>query len=461
MMGRGGRKADLPLEYSLLLTATLCLVAFGAIMVFSASSTTQILGGDGDGAYYFKRTVMVAIAGLVLMRILSIRGTAAIRALTPLLMLGAVFLLVVVLIPGVGTSANGSTRWVGGGMFQVQPSELAKLALILYGARLLAAKPKMVRDIQSMLPFLLVVATCCVLIVVEPDLGTTMVTCFAVGAMLVASGAKMRHLVLIAVCLAVIALIIALAQPYMRDRLFGFLNPGADAGGTGFQAAQAKIALGSGGLFGVGLGQGVQKAFYLPEAHTDMIAAVIGEEVGLMGITVLIGLFSMYGYAGLRTAQRARDRYEKLLVAGLTALVLSQATINLFAVMGMAPITGVPLPFISYGNSSLLVMLAASGIILNVARRQPATRRAPQPTSRSRSKARSSPARKPRRARVGRPAGATALVAGAAGAKLQLIHGGQATQRSARGKGRHSSGGHGGAHSARDRDRRRAARAAR
>jgi cell division protein FtsW len=459
----------MPLEYSLLLTATLCLIAFGAVMVFSASSTTQILGGGGDGAYYFKRTVIVAIAGLALMRILSIRGTAAVRALTPALLVGAIVLLLAVLLPGIGTETNGSRRWLGGGMFQVQPSELAKLALILYGARLLAAKPKLVRDIQSMAPYLLVVAACCLLIVVEPDLGTAMVTCFAVGAMLIAAGAKMRHIALIAGCLALLALVVALAQPYMRDRLFGFLHPGADAAGTGFQAAQAKIALGSGGLFGVGLGQGVQKAFYLPEAHTDMIAAVVGEEVGLLGIMVLVGLFGMYGFAGFRTAQRARDRYEKLLVAGLTALVLGQATINLFAVMGMAPVTGVPLPFVSYGNSSLMVMLGATGIMLNVARRQPATRRAPAPTSPGGSRAKSkpkprskgAPARRRPRARVGRPAGATALAAGRGGARLQLIEGGRETQRSASGEGRHSSGGNGRAHRARDRDRRRAARAGR
>jgi cell division protein FtsW len=146
------------------------------------------------------------------------------------------------------------------------------------------------------------------------------------------------------------------------------LNPGADVSGSGFQGTQATIALGSGGLLGVGLGESVQKAFYLPEAHTDMIAAVIGEELGLLGITVLVGLFVLFGYAGFRTAQRARDRYRKLLAAGLTSLVLVQATINLFAVLGLAPLTGVPLPFVSYGNSSLFVMLASVGLILNVAR---------------------------------------------------------------------------------------------
>jgi cell division protein FtsW len=151
-------------------------------------------------------------------------------------------------------------------------------------------------------------------------------------------------------------------------RLTAFLNPGADAAGAGFQAAQAKIALGSGGLFGVGIGNGVQKAFYLPEAHTDMISAVIGEELGLIGITGVVGLFALFGYAGLKTAQKAKDVYGRILVAGLTSLVLVQATINLFAVMGMAPLTGVPLPFVSYGNSSLMATLFAVGLILNVAR---------------------------------------------------------------------------------------------
>ena len=168
--------------------------------------------------------------------------------------------------------------------------------------------------------------------------------------------------------LGVLALLMTVIEPYRMARLTGFLNPGADAAGAGFQAAQAKIALGSGGLFGVGIGNGVQKAFYLPEAHTDMISAVIGEELGLVGILGVVGLFSLFGYAGLQVAKKAKDSYGKLLVAGLTSLVLVQATINLFAVMGLAPLTGVPLPFVSYGNSSLMATLFAVGLILNVAR---------------------------------------------------------------------------------------------
>ena len=195
-----------------------------------------------------------------------------------------------------------------------------------------------------------------------------MVVAFAVGATLIAAGARPRDLGLIALGLGFVALLVTLVEPYRMARLTGFLNPGADTSGTGFQAAQAKIAIGSGGIFGVGIGNGVQKAYYLPEAHTDMIAAVIGEELGLVGILGIVGLFSMFGYAGLRVAQRAKDNYGKLLVAGLTSLILVQATINLFAVMGLAPLTGVPLPFVSYGNSSLMATLFAVGLILNVAR---------------------------------------------------------------------------------------------
>ena len=242
------------------------------------------------------------------------------------------------------------------------------MALILYGADLLARKPKRARTLEGLMPFLLVVGLASLLIVAEPDLGTALVIAFAVAATLLAAGMRLRDLALIGAVLAFFALLMTVIEPYRMARLTGFLNPGADASGAGFQAAQAKIALGSGGIFGVGIGNGVQKAFYLPEAHTDMISAVIGEELGLVGILGVVGLFSLFGYAGLQVAKKAKDNYGKLLVAGLTSLVLVQATINLFAVMGLAPLTGVPLPFVSYGNSSLLATLFAVGLILNVAR---------------------------------------------------------------------------------------------
>jgi cell division protein FtsW len=357
-----------PTEYNLLLTATLCLLAFGAVMVFSASSTTQVLsnGNLANSTFYLKRTLMVGAVGLLAMHLAARHGLVAIRRLTPALLIGSLFLLLAVLVAG--SSANGASRWIGPSSLQFQPSELAKLALILYAADLLAREPKRVRDLSGLMPVLLIAGGACLLIVAEPDLGTAMVVAFAVGATLLAAGARPVDLGKIALGLGALALLMTVVEPYRMERLTGFLHPGSDTAGAGFQAAQAKIALGSGGIFGVGIGNGVGKAGFLPEAHTDMISAVIGEELGMVGILGVVGLFSLLGYAGLRVAQRARDRYSKLLVAGLTSLILIQATINLFAVMGLAPLTGVPLPFVSYGNSSLLVTLLAVGLILNVAR---------------------------------------------------------------------------------------------
>lgn len=362
------RPVTLAAEYNMLLTATLCLLALGAVMVFSASSTTQVLsdGNLSNSAFYLKRTLMFGAVGLVIMHLVARRGLTAVRQLTPLILGGTMLLLLVVL--AAGTSVNGASRWIGSGFLQVQPSEIAKVALILYGADMLARKPKMTRSISDLMPYLLVVGAACLLIVVEPDMGTAMVVAFAVGAMLIAAGARPRDLGMIVLCLGGVALLATLIEPYRMARLTGFLHPGSDPSGTGFQAAQAKIALGSGGIFGVGIGNGVGKAYYLPEAHTDMISAVIGEELGMVGILGVVGLFSLLGYAGLRVAQKARDRYSKLLVAGLTSLILVQAIINLFAVMGLAPLTGVPLPFVSYGNSSLLATLFAVGLMLAVAR---------------------------------------------------------------------------------------------
>jgi cell division protein FtsW len=425
------RAAAVPAEYNMLLTATLCLLALGAVMVFSASSTTRVLqdGGLSDSAFYLKRTLMFGLLGLVIMHLTARHGLGLVRKLTPAFLGVSFFLLFAVLVAG--TSVNGASRWIGSGFLQIQPSELAKVALVLYGADLLARKPKRARSIEGFMPFLVVVAAAAGLIMLEPDMGTTMVLAFAVGATLIAAGARPRDLGLIALGIGFLALLATIIEPYRMARLTGFLNPGADAAGAGFQAAQAKIALGSGGLFGVGIGNGVQKAFYLPEAHTDMISAVIGEELGLVGIVGVVGLFAMFGYAGLKVAQNAKDSYGKLLVAGLTSLILVQATINLFAVMGLAPLTGVPLPFVSYGNSSLMATLFAVGLILNVAR--------------------------------GGTAKAARSATGSRAGKLRVVEGGRAPTRARSGKkgarkakGRSGSGGNRGSRGARHGGRRRA-----
>jgi cell division protein FtsW len=445
MKRRGGKPATRrppPLEYSLLLTATLCLLAFGAVMVFSASSARSLLTSGGNGFYYLERTLIFGAIGLAVMRVASLRGVAAARVLTPVMLVVSLFLLVAVLVPGVGQTVNGAQRWMGAGLLQFQPSELAKLALVLYGAHLLAAEPRRARTLRGLGPYLLVVGASILLIAKEPDLGTSIIIACAVGCILFLAGVRFRTLAPVAIAIGVIGVAIVASNPYQQERLTGFLNPGEDPSGAGFQSKQATIAVGSGGILGVGLGESVQKASYLPEAHTDMVAAVIGEELGLAGMFVLIGLFGMFGYAGLRAAHRARDRFSKLLAAGLTALIMAQAALNLFAVLGLAPLTGVPLPFVSYGGTSLVMTLASAGLILNVARR-PAAQRAARRGSGG----------------AGRGSGAARSPAGGP-ARLRVVDGETKTRRKrvASGTSRDSGRRHGGARRTGDRRRRRASR---
>src|SRR5215218_6056827 len=353
-----------PVEYSILYTATLCLLAGGAVMVYSASSAESLLSGPGDASYYLKRYVLFALIGMVLLHLASRHGLRVIRALTPLLLMSSFGLTAAVMLPGFGITVNGATRWLGAGPVQFQPSELLKVSIVLYAAQVLAARPRSTKTLDGLVkPLLIVVAAACLLLLKQPDMGTAMTICLAVGALLIAAGTPVRLLGGILGVLASVAIIVALAEPYRRARLTSFLDPFADAADSGFQAVQALTAIGSGGFFGVGLGESVQKIFYLPEAHTDMILAVIGEELGVMGILGLIGLYGMIGYAGLRVAKLARDLHSKLLAAGITSLILCQATLNFFAVLGLMPLTGVPLPFISYGASNLVVLMnvAATG----------------------------------------------------------------------------------------------------
>jgi cell division protein FtsW len=357
-----------PLEYSILYTATLCLLAGGAVMVYSASSAESLLDGSGDPSFYLKRYVVMGVIGLALLHVASRRGLAVIRALTPLLLVASFALTVAVMLPGIGVTVNGATRWLGAGPLQFQPSELLKVSLVLYAAQVLAARPRSTKTLSGLVkPLLLVVGAACLLLLQQPDMGTAMVISLTIGALLIAAGTPPRHLALIVGVLIGLSLIVALVEPYRRERLTSFLDPFSDAGDTGFQAVQALTAIGSGGFFGVGLGESVQKIFYLPEAHTDMILAIIGEELGLLGIFAVIGLYGMIAYAGLRTAKLARDLHSQLLAAGVTSMILCQATLNFFAVLGMAPLTGIPLPFLSYGSTNLIVLLGAMGLLLNVA----------------------------------------------------------------------------------------------
>jgi cell division protein FtsW len=357
-----------PLEHRMLLTATFCLLAGGAVMVYSASSARTLLEGHGDGTAYLVKYLMYGAIGLVLMQLLARGGLEHVRRITPMLLLASFVLLVLVLIPGFGVTVNGARRWLGAGPVQFQPAELMKLALVLHAAAVLAAKPRLTPNLRRVSGPVFLPAGCAVLLIAaQPDLGTSLVIGFTLAAMLVAAGLPLRQLGLIAGGVSLLIILFALLEPYRRARLTAFLNPWDHAGTIGFQAVQGQIAIGSGGLFGVGPGQSVQKVFYLPEAHTDFILAVIGEELGLAGICALLALYGMIGYAGLRTAKAARGAYAKLLAAGLTSLILCQALLNIYTVLGLAPLTGVPLPFISSGSSSLICLLMAMGLLLNVA----------------------------------------------------------------------------------------------
>jgi cell division protein FtsW len=269
----------------------------------------------------------------------------------------------------IGPVVNGARRWLSAGPAVFQPSELAKLSLAVWAAAYLARHPAPQSLKELARPIGALAGVYCVLLIVEPDLGTAIALMLMLAAMLLVSGTPMRVLAP-AVGLATVLGIAAIwLEPYRRARFFAFLHPWHDAQGTGFQIVQAMIGMGSGGIFGVGLGQGVQKIFYLPEAHTDMMLANIGEELGLLGVTAVIGAYMLFAYAGLRVALGCRDPFGKRLAVGLTVLVCGQAVVNVAAVMGLAPLTGIPLPFLSYGGSSLVVLLACVGILLNIAAR--------------------------------------------------------------------------------------------
>ena len=366
--GRRAVAPQQPLEHRILLTATLCLLAFGAVMVYSASSATTLLQGHGNGSGYLVKFVAYGAIGLIIMRVLARDGLARVQSLTPPLLAGSFLLVLAVHVPHLGVSVNGARRWIGPGPFQFEPSELMKLALVLYAATLLARRPQRVHDLRVLAkPLLVVVGAACLLVLTQPDLGTALVIAFTTTSLLIATGIPMRKLAMLGACALALVLLYTLVRPYARTRLTSFLDPWAHAGGSGFQAVQGQIAIGSGGLFGVGPGQSVQKIFYLPEAPTDFILAVIAEELGVIGVCALLFLYGLIAYAGLRAAKAARSLYGALVAVGVTSLILSQAILNAFAVLGLAPLTGVPLPFVSYGSSSLIVMLAAMGLLLNVA----------------------------------------------------------------------------------------------
>jgi cell division protein FtsW len=359
------------LEQRLLVLVTLGLVAFGLVMVFSATSAAAALG-NGDPITFLKRQGLYAVAGVALLVAAARFDHRRLRLVVGPLLLAALGLCAVVLV--VAPEINGAKRWLDLGPASFQPSELAKLALLVFTAAYLARNgaPRTLGELWR--PIGMLACVFGALIMLEPDLGTTIALMLMLAGMLVVAGVPGRVLASaggVAIFLGLAAIWI---EPYRRARVFSFLDPWSDPQNTGFQTVQAMIGIGSGGLTGKGLGEGVQKINYLPEQQTDMILAVIGEELGLIGTTAVIAAFAAFAWAGFHVALRCRDPFGKLLAAGITSLVCGQAAVNLAAVLGIAPLTGIPLPFVSYGGSSLVVLLAAVGILLNIA----SDERAPQ-----------------------------------------------------------------------------------
>jgi cell division protein FtsW len=352
------------LEWHVLLLVTLALVAFGLVMVYSATSAPAALGG-GDPTHYLARQGIYALIGVCLLAVAARTNYRIWRKLAPPLLVVTLVLCVAVLL--LGDPVNGARRWLTFGPAVFQPSELAKLALAVWAAAYLARRPAPQTLGELAKPIGLVTALFGGLILLQPDLGTTICLVVMLSGLLLVSGTPVRVLGGASGLAVALGGLAVWMEPYRRARVLSFVNPWDDAQGAGYQSVQALIGLASGGIFGKGLGQGVQKIFYLPEAHTDMIFAIVGEELGLVGCTLVIGAYGAFAYAGLNVALRCTDPFGKRLAAALTALVCGQAVVNLAAVLGLAPLTGIPLPFVSAGGSSLVVLLTGVGVLLNIA----------------------------------------------------------------------------------------------
>jgi cell division protein FtsW len=390
-------------ESHLLVLVTLALVAFGLVMVYSATSAAAAIG-DGDPGYYLKRQGIYALLGLVLLLGASRLDFRRLRGVAPGLVVVSLVLCLAVLL--VAEPINGARRWLSIGPAAFQPSELGKLALAVWAAAYLSRRKKPPRTLRELSrPLGVVAGLFCLLVLAEPDLGTTISMLVMLGAVLLVAGVPVGTLLRGGVLVGALGALAIWSSEYRRERFLSFLDPWGDPQGAGYQIGQAMIGLGSGGLLGEGLGQGVQKIFYLPEAHTDMILAIVGEELGLVGTVAVISGYAAFAYAGLRIAIACRDPFGKRLAAALTALVCGQAAINLAAVLGIAPLTGIPLPFVSYGGSSLVVQLASVGILLNIAANGHVARRAALP-DRGRGDGRTRPARAGGRRRAAAAGGA-------------------------------------------------------
>jgi cell division protein FtsW len=354
-------------SYLVIAATVIVLSLVGLVMVLSASSVRAYVT-YGSSWYFFIRQGMWLTAGAFAMLVMSRIDYQRLRVLVGPLLVVTTFLLLLVLVPGLGVEVGGAKSWLGFGSMRFQPSELAKLTLLLYGADVLSRRTDRVQDWRSSVrPVLTVFALLAGLIMLQPDLGTTLALTLVFLSVLWMAGTRMSHM---AAIVAVGALPVAyfMSVPFRRDRLTVFLHPWNDPSVTGYQVVQSMIALGSGEWTGVGLGNGRAKWFFLPNAHNDFIFAIIGEELGIVGCASVLLLFVLFAVHGMRTALRAPDRFGQLVATGVTAWVVGQALINIGAVLSLLPVTGLPLPFVSFGGSALLITMGAVGTLLNIAR---------------------------------------------------------------------------------------------
>ncbi len=350
----------------LLLFTTILLVGLGITMVYSSSA---VLAQErfGDSYFFLKREISFAALGFLLLLIASRVPYHWLRNFAYPIMIGALVLLSLVYVPAVGRTIGGASRWIGVGPFAFQPSEFAKIALIIMLAYSLEKKAPRIRSFGiGFMPHAVIMAVVAGLILLQRDLGAAATVAALTWLMMFAAGVRLSHLMSIVVLALPLMWKLIGGAGYRRRRILAFLNPWSDQYGSGFQMIQSYVAFNQGGWVGRGLGQGQQKLFYLPEAHTDFIFSVVGEELGLIGVLIIIGLFGFFCYRGLRVALSAPDAFGRYLAVGCTALISFQAVLNMGVVMGMLPTKGLPLPFISYGGSSLTVSLLAVGMVLNV-----------------------------------------------------------------------------------------------
>ena len=351
-----------------LLLATAGLLGLGLVTVFNAS---YFYAQDryGDPLVFFRKQVVALVIGATVLFVLSRVRLEWFERLANPVFLCLVVALIAVLIPGIGVARGGARRWIGAGAFNIQPSEFAKLAVVLYLARSISRKRDLMGSfVQGVLPHVVVVGVCTLLVAAQPDFGTAAILGLVLMLMLYGGGARPLHLVGLGLCALPPVVLAVMHAPYRMRRIFAFLDPWSYSQDIAFQLVQSLIAFGSGGLFGVGLGASRQKMFFLPEAHTDFLFALIGEELGVLGAVLVLGLFAVIGIRGFRVALRHPDSFASLLAFGLTLVLLLQAVINVGVVVGLLPTKGLALPFLSYGGSALIGALVPVGILSALSR---------------------------------------------------------------------------------------------